>query len=67
MPNAIHNLDTKMMQNETGEFPAIAMGLDILDADTADPSLDHVVEQFKMQRMCSPPETANMVITIRAT
>lgn len=40
------------------------MGLDIPDADAADAFLDHMVQQFKNQRMCSPPETANMVITI---
>jgi hypothetical protein len=64
MPNSIHNLDTKWFQNDTGEFPAIVMGLNIPDEETADSFLDHVVEQFKIQRMCSPPATANMTITI---
>ena len=64
MPNAIHNLDTKVFRNDTGEFPAIVMGLDIPDADTADSFLDHVTQQFKNQRMCSPPTTANMTITL---
>jgi len=27
MPNSIHNLDTKRFRNDTGEFPAIVMGL----------------------------------------
>lgn len=64
MPNSIHNLDTKWFRNDTGEFPAIVMGLNIVDDDTAESFLDHVVEQFKNQRMCSPPTTANMTITI---
>jgi len=64
MPNAIHNLDTKWFRNDTGEFPAIVMGLDILDDETAESFLDHVVQQFKNQRMCSPPTTAHMTITI---
>jgi hypothetical protein len=64
MPNTIHNLATKWFGNETGEFPAIVMGIDILDEDTAESFLDHVIEQFKNQRMCSPPTTANMTITI---
>jgi hypothetical protein len=64
MPNRIHNLDTKTFRNDSGEFPAIVMGLDITDADTADAFLDHVVQQFKNQRMCSPPTTANMTITL---
>ncbi len=64
MPNSIHNLETTWFQNDTGEFPAIVMGLNIPDAETADSFLDHVVQQFKNQRMCSPPATANMTITI---
>jgi ethanolamine ammonia-lyase small subunit len=64
MPNSIHNLDTKWFRNDTGEFPAIVMGLNIPHAETADSFLDHVIEQFKCQRMCSPPATANMTITI---
>ncbi len=64
MPNSIHNLATKVVQNETGEHSAIVMGLNLLGTDTTDSFLDHVVEQFKMQRICSPPETAIMVITI---
>jgi len=64
MPNSIHNLDTKWFQNDTGEFPAIVLGLEIPDAETTDPFLDHVIEKFKNQRMCSPPTTANMTITI---
>ena len=64
MPNSIHNLDTKVFCNDTGEFPAIVMGLDISDMETVDPFLDHVIEQFKNQRMCSPPTTAHMTVTI---
>lgn len=40
------------------------MGLNILDTSTADTFLDFVVEQFKNQRMRSPPQTANMTVTI---
>jgi hypothetical protein len=60
MPNSIHNLDTKVFRNKSGEFPAIVMGLDIPDTETADSFLDHVVQQFKNRRMCSSPTTANM-------
>jgi hypothetical protein len=64
MSNSIHNLDTKWFRNDSGEFPAIVMGLNILDTRTAGAFLDHVIEQFKRQRMCSPPATANLTITI---
>jgi hypothetical protein len=62
--NSIHNLDTKWFRNDTGEFPAIVMGLDIGDEETAGCFLDHVIEQFKSQRMCSPPTTAHMTTTV---
>jgi hypothetical protein len=62
--NSIHNLDTKWFRNDTGDFPAIVMGLDIGDEETAGSFLDHVIEQFKSQRMCSPPTTAHMTITV---
>ena len=64
MPNSIHNLETKWFQNDSGEFAAIVIGLEIPDAETADAFVDHVIEQFKNQRMCSPLTTANMTITI---
>jgi hypothetical protein len=64
MPNSIHNLGTTWFNNESGEFPAIVMGLNIEDRQTTDSFLDHVIQQFKNQRMCSPPTTANMTITL---
>ena len=64
MSNSIHNLATKQFTNDSGEFPAIVMGLNILDMASADTFLDQVIEKFKNQRMCSPPHTANMTITI---
>ena len=55
MRNAIHNLDTKWFRNDAGEF---------LDEETAWSFLDHVIEQLKSQRMCSPPTTAHMTVTV---
>lgn len=64
MENSIHNLETKQVSNETGEFPAIVMGLNLFDRERIASFLDHVVTQFKNQRMCSPPGAANMTVTI---
>jgi hypothetical protein len=64
MANSIRNLETKWFRDGSEEFPAIVMGLDIVDVESAGPFLDHVIEQFKNQRMCSPPTTAHMTITI---
>jgi hypothetical protein len=64
MANSIHNLDTKIFENNTGTFPAIVMGLNILDSTDEVTFFDSVVEKWKCQRMSSPPETANMTITL---
>lgn len=64
MPNVIHNLDTRTFHNQSGENPVIVMGLDIPELDVVESFLDHVVEQFKNQRMCSPPTTAHLTFTI---
>lgn len=64
MDNSIHNIETKVFENETGEFPAIVMGLNIFNTDNLSAFLDDVIAQFKNQRMCSPEDTANMLITI---
>ncbi len=64
MSNEIHNIDTKWVDNEAGEFPAVVMGLNIPDRENFRGFVSDVVEKFKCQRMCSPPETANMTITI---
>ena len=64
MKNSIHNLDTKWYENETGEFPAIVMGLNVHDSNNLERFMGEVVEEFKVHRTCSPPETVHMSITI---
>ena len=47
-------------------FPAIVMGLNILDSTDEETFFDSVVEKWKCQRMCSPPGGSNSSgITIR--
>jgi len=62
--NSIHNLDTKAFRNDSGEFAAIVMGLDIGDPARLEPFVAHVLQQFKNQRMCSPPSTDHLTIAI---
>jgi FKBP-type peptidyl-prolyl cis-trans isomerase (trigger factor) len=64
MDNSIHNIETKWFENENGKFPAIVMGLNIFDEANFSSFLDHVLDQFKNQRMCSPEETSSMLVTI---
>ena len=40
------------------------MGLDVDDLSSLDSFIPHVVEKVKLQRMCSPPDTAILFITL---
>ena len=62
--NTIANLKTMSLQAQDGPVTAIVMGLNIRDLDTADAFIEQVVEKFKVQRMCSSPDTSVMLITI---
>jgi hypothetical protein len=62
--NSIANLKTVNAQSADGPVPVIVMGLNIGDEDRVDEFVREVVEKFKAQRMCSPPTTAVMLITI---
>ena len=63
-PNTIANLKTVPLQSPTGPVTAILMGLNIPDPETADAFVKEVAEKFKAQRMCSPPDTSVMLVTI---
>src|SRR5215510_9380388 len=62
--NTIANLKTLNLQSADGPVTAIVMGLNIRDPQTADAFIEDVAEKFKAQRMCSPPDTSMMLITI---
>ncbi|MDA7920608.1 hypothetical protein N9B73_02530 [Verrucomicrobiales bacterium] len=62
--NEVHNVATNRFENEAGEFDAIVIGLNIHDPDSFGEFVSEVVELFKNQRMISPPDTANMTITM---
>jgi hypothetical protein len=64
MANAIHNLETKWFTNDSGEHPALVMGLNLLDPDGLEAFLAEVLQKVTCQLMCSPPGTAHMTITI---
>ena len=62
--NTIANLKTMNLQSSDGPVTMIVMGLNIREPQTADAFVQEVVEKFKVQRMCSPPDTSMMLITI---
>ncbi|MEO7299984.1 MAG: hypothetical protein ABI042_15565 [Verrucomicrobiota bacterium] len=63
--NTIAVLKTMDLQYEDGRpVTQIVMGLNIRDPQTADAFIQEVAEKFKVQRMCSSPDTNMMLITI---
>lgn len=56
----------KTVQGGSREQPtfAILMGLDINDSATVDAFLREAAKTFVSHRMCSPPQTSSMLITI---
>lgn len=65
--NSIANLKTVNAQSPEGPVPVIVMGLNIGDETQADEFVREVAEKFKVQRMCSPPTTTVMLITIMSS
>ena len=65
--NSIANLKTVNAQTPEGPVPVIVMGLNIGDAEHANDFIREVAEKFKAQRMCSPPTTVTMLVTIIST
>lgn len=62
--NTIANLKTMALQSSNGPVTAIVMGLNIPDQQSADAFIQQAAEKFKVQRMCSSPDTSVMLITI---
>jgi hypothetical protein len=62
--NTIANLKTMKLQSADGPVTAIVMGLNIGEPQTVDAFVQEVAEKFKVQRMCSPPDTSVKLITI---
>jgi hypothetical protein len=52
------------LQFPEGLIAAIMIGVDINDVSTADGFIAEVAEQFKSQRMISPPGTNALMITV---
>jgi hypothetical protein len=60
--SAIKTVDN--LQSPQGPLVAIMIGANILDAATFDAFVSEVAEQFKMQRMASPPNTNGLLVTL---
>ena len=62
--NTIANLKTVPLQSPDGPVTAIVMGLNIPSLQNADAFIKEAAEKFKVQRMCSSPDTSVMVVTV---
>ena len=62
--NTIANLKTLNLPSAEGPVSAIVMGLNISEPQTADAFIQEAAEKFKAQRMCSPPDTRVLLITL---
>jgi hypothetical protein len=62
--NTIANLKALNLQSAEGPVAAIVIGLNIPDVQGADSFIQEVAEKFKLQRMCSPPTTSVLLITV---
>ena|ERR1051325_213653 len=64
MANRIHNVATQIAERNGSAFPMVVIGLDIDDLPGLEPFMKTVVDTFKNQRMCSPPQTAGLFVTL---
>ena len=64
MANRIHNVATQIAERNGSAFPMVVIGLDVDDLAGLEPFMQRVVDTFKNQRMCSPPQTAGLFVTL---
>jgi hypothetical protein len=64
MANCIHNVATQIAERNGCAFPMVVIGLDVYDLVNVESFMQTVVDTFKNQRMCSPPQTAGLFVTL---
>ena len=64
MANRIHNVVTQTTERNGRAFPMVVIGLDVDDLTVVDVFMQTVVDTFKNQRMCSPPQTSGLFVTL---
>lgn len=64
MENRIHNAITQTVERDGRALPMVVIGLDIDDPHSLDSFMLTVADTFKNQRMCSPPDTFGLFVTL---
>jgi hypothetical protein len=62
--NRITRIRTTELESDAGPMVAIFLSLECGDTDTADSFCSEVAEVFKAHRMCSPPNTSVLLVTL---
>ena len=62
--NTLARIETVELDGADGPLTAVMLSLDIADRANAPAFIREVAETFKAHRMCSPPETAGLLVTI---
>jgi hypothetical protein len=60
----IASCDTKIVETEAGEKPAIFLAADLFDGGAIDVLVHDVMERFKVHRAVSPRDTALLLVTV---
>jgi hypothetical protein len=61
--NTLAKIETVELDGEDGPLAAVMVSLNIADPRNDPSFIREVTESFKPQRMCSPPETARLLVT----
>jgi hypothetical protein len=64
MANRIYNLKTAEAKRSHGPAAAVVMGLNIDDRESLDLFMPEIAHKIVLQRTCSPPDTAILLISI---
>lgn len=64
MENTVKSLQTVEIETNNGLKHAIMIAIDVVDLVRIDVFVQHVIHQFQLQRMTSPPDTSMMLITV---
>lgn len=62
--NSLAKIETVELHDKDGQLTAIMVALNIAAPETTTAFIQEVAETFKKQRMCSPPNTAGLLVTI---
>ena len=64
MENKVNNIDTRVTERDGQPLTMVVMGLNVYDLSRIEEFLPVAIDAFKNQRMCSPPDTGGLFVTL---